>query len=205
MIKIHLRLAPFYLALPNCLTLAGDVVVDTFPLPSACVCHFRESPLSSDLIAGRIAPTAEVIGSSESDKDKVDTRCEETENKLNSILVAKTRSAFSSFTFPGPSDNSRTRKRKVDSNGDEGISGRIGGGDDDGDDNDRIYFGSRSSALRIFRGGQGVNKDLWEGKRRRRRRQIGFEKSTPLGAGTEAESDSRKIVPVQVCTCSTQF
>ena len=23
----------------------GDVVVDTFPLPSACVCHFRESPL----------------------------------------------------------------------------------------------------------------------------------------------------------------
>jgi hypothetical protein len=200
MIKIHLRLKPFYLALSNYLTLTGNVVVDTFLLPSACVCHFRESLLSSDLVAGRI-----VIGSSESDKDKADTRCKETENKLDLILVAKTQSAFSSFTFPGPSDDLRRRKMKVDSEGDEGMRGQIGGGDDDGKDNDRIYFGSRLSALRIFRGGQGVNKDLWEGKRRRRRRQIGFEKSTPHGAGTEAESDSRKIVPGQVGTCGTQL
>ena len=32
------------------LEFAGDVVVDTFALPSACVCHFRESPLAAPQI-----------------------------------------------------------------------------------------------------------------------------------------------------------
>ena len=81
-------------------------MVDTFLLPSACVCHFRESPLAE--IQTRLAASSEAIaktnsaglaeGREASDK-QVDPRCEdETENSLDSIISsAQSRSAFSSF------------------------------------------------------------------------------------------------------------
>ena len=84
---------------------SGDVVVDTFLLPSACVCHFRESPLAE--ISTRLAANSEVIaktnsaavaeGREASDK-QADPRCEESENSLDAIISsARSRSAFSSF------------------------------------------------------------------------------------------------------------
>ena len=82
-------------------------MVDTFLLPSACVCHFRESPLAE--IQTRLAASSEAIAKTnsaavaegrEASSDKqVDPRCEdETENSLDSIISsAQSRSAFSSF------------------------------------------------------------------------------------------------------------
>ena len=85
----------------------GDVVVDTFPLPSACVCHFRESPLTSDLTA-RDGLAAAVLGKaagkgrdvSVSVTPPADDRCEETESKLDAIVTAtaRTRSGRNELT-----------------------------------------------------------------------------------------------------------
>ena len=81
-------------------------MVDTFPLPSACVCHFRESPLAE--ISTRLSANSEVIAKAnsnavaaegrEASDEPVDPRCEETEDSLDSIISsARSRSAFSSF------------------------------------------------------------------------------------------------------------
>ena len=83
---------------------SGDVVVDTFLLPSACVCHFRESPLAE--ITSRLggaevrskSDSAGQIAESREDKGAADPRCEEEQNSLDSIISsARSRSALSSF------------------------------------------------------------------------------------------------------------
>ena len=83
--------------------ISGDVVVDTFLLPSACVCHFRESPLAeitSRLGGAEVRSKADSAGPlAESREDKgADPRCEEEQNSLDSIISsARSRSALSSF------------------------------------------------------------------------------------------------------------
>ena len=85
---------------------SGDVVVDTFLLPSACVCHFRESPLAeitSRLGGAEVRSKSDSAGQiAESREDKgaaaADPRCEEEQNSLDSIISsAQSRSALSSF------------------------------------------------------------------------------------------------------------
>ena len=85
--------------------ISGDVVVDTFLLPSACVCHFRESPLAeitSRLGGAEVRSKSDSAGQiAESREDKgadADPRCEEEQNSLDSIISsAQSRSALSSF------------------------------------------------------------------------------------------------------------
>jgi len=174
---------------------SGDVVVDTFLLPSACVCHFRESPLAE--ISTRLAANSEVLAKTNSaasaeareasDKQADDPRCEETENSLDSIISsARSRSAFSSFRFPGATSDDDRDKRRTGAGGD---SGPVVGPRSGVIDPDRVYFGPRKTAAvsRTLRG-QGLQA-LFEG-RRRRRRQVEFHKSKPLEPSTEVHSIS---------------
>ena len=83
--------------------ISGDVVVDTFLLPSACVCHFRESPLAeitSRLGGAEVRSKADAgpLAESREDKGATDPRGEEEQNSLDSIISsARSRSALSSF------------------------------------------------------------------------------------------------------------